>query len=274
MKARTCDRVLLWFAAIGCRRAYGVLCLIVSLWLCPSAFAQSPPAHESSAEVEARNTTMARALFDEGLKYVDSEQWEQAQDRFGRVLTLRYSAVAAYNYGLALARLGRGVVAASTLRRLLTDVNLDPHVHEHASTLLRDVEARFAWLNVRVHGECKGCEVSLNEQIWPWAAIGVFVPVDAGNYALRLRLKSNVLAEQRLSIAATERVEATLSSGHPGASAAAGAGSARPGVPMLATTPQAVAEPPRSSVFKSGWFWGAMGVLVIGAAGTVVLASQ
>jgi|GEM_PF-4554761 len=274
MKARTCDRVQLWFAALGCRRAYGVLCLIVSLWLCPSVFAQTPPTHESSAEVEARNTTMARALFDEGLKYVDSEQWEQAQDRFGRVLTLRYSAVAAYNYGLALARLGRGVVAASTLRRLLTDVNLDPHVHEHASSLLRDVEARFAWLNVRVQGECKGCDVSLNEQIWPWAAIGVFVPVDAGSYALRLRLKSNVLAEQRLSIAATERVEATLSSGHPGASAAAGPGAARPGAPMLVPTPQAVAEPPRSSVLKSGWFWGAMGVLVIGAAGTVVLASQ
>ena len=288
MKARTCavkdgklDNLGLasltrasWRAAVGCRQAYGALCLIVSLLLCQSALAQTHPAHTSSPEVEARNTTMARALFDEGLKYVDSEQWEQAQDRFGRVLTLRYSAVAAYNYGLALARLGRGVVAASTLRRLLTDVNLDPHVHEHASSLLRDVEARFAWLNVRVQGECKGCEVSLNEQIWPWAAIGVFVPVDAGNYALRLRLGSNVLAEQRLSIAATERVEATLSTGHPSASAAAGAGQARPGSRMLAPTPEEVAEPPRGSVLKSGWFWGAMGVLVIGAAGTAVLASQ
>ncbi|HTU57110.1 MAG TPA: hypothetical protein VMF89_01730, partial [Polyangiales bacterium] len=71
-----------------------------------------------------------------------------------------------------------------------------------------------------------------------------------------------------------ERVEATLSSGHPGAAAAAGAGQPRPGAPALAPAPQAVAEPPRGSVLKSGWFWGAMGVLVIGAAGTVVLASQ
>jgi len=274
MKARTCDHVVLWLAALGCRCAYGVLCLFASLVLCQGAFAQAHPAHESSAEVEARNTTMARALFDEGLKYVDSEQWEQAQDRFGRVLTLRYSAVAAYNYGLALARLGRGVVAASTLRRLLTDANLDPHVHEHASSLLRDVEARFAWLNVRVQGECKGCEVSLNEQIWPWAAIGVFVPVDAGSYALRLRLGSNVLAEQRLSIAAAERLEATLSSGHPAASAAASSEQARPGNPMVAPAPQLATERSRGSVLKSGWFWGAMGVLVIGAAGTAVLATQ
>ena len=102
------------------------------------------------------------------------------------------------------------MVAASALRRLLTDVNLDPHVHEHATSLLRDVESRFAWLNVRVQGECPGCAVFLGEQEWPWAAIGVFVPVDAGSYALRLRLGNNVLAEQHLNIAATERVEATL----------------------------------------------------------------
>jgi tetratricopeptide (TPR) repeat protein len=287
MKPRTRDRALLdttrsfLIAADGCgyvRLGYGLLCLIASLLLCPRASAQAHPAAdtriESPAEVEARNTTMARALFDEGLKYVDSEQWEQAQDRFGRVLTLRYSAVAAYNYGLALARLGRGVVAASTLRRLLTDVNLDPHVHEHASSLLRDVETRFAWLNVRVHGECKGCEVLLNEHNWPWAAIGVFVPVDAGSYALRLRLGGNVLAEQRLSIAASERLEATLSSGHPGPPVVAGAGVTRPGSPINAPAPPVVAEPSRGSVFKSGWFWGAMGVLVIGAAGTAVLASQ
>lgn len=285
MKPRTCDRALLDAENRGARSVaanggavaafgYGLLCLCLGLVLCPPALAQSHPAPESAAEIEARNTTMARALFDEGLKYVDSEQWEQAQDRFGRVLTLRYSAVAAYNYGLALARLGRGVLAASTLRRLLTDVNLDPHVHEHASSLLRDVEARFAWLNVRVHGECNGCEVFLNEQQWPWAAIGVFVPVDAGSYALRLRLGDSVLAEQRLSIAATERVEATLSSGHAPAPVAATAGNLGPGSPALTTSARAEAEPARGSLLKSGWFWGAMGVMVIGAAGTVVLASQ
>lgn len=271
MKVRTWDRLGSWFAAIGCKHAYSVLCLIAALGLCPRVLAQAHPAHDPAAEVEARNTIMARALFDEGLKFVDSEQWEQAQDRFSRVLTLRYSAVAAYNYGLAMARLGRGVVAASTLRRLLTDVNLDPHVHEHASKLLREVEARFAWLNVRVQGECKGCEVFLNEQQWPWAAIGVFVPVDAGDYALRLRLGASILAEQRLSIAEAERLEATLSSGHPDVSAAARPG---PGHLALAPAPQPSASASQGSLLRSGWFWGAMGVLAIGAAGTVVLASQ
>jgi hypothetical protein len=275
MKLRICERALPDVLAAlggGCASlGYGVLCLIASLLLHTTVSAQAPAATaESAVTVEARNTTMARALFDEGLKYVDSGQWEQAQDRFARVLSLRYSPVAQYNWGLSLARLGRGVVAASALRRLLTDVNLDPHVHEHATSLLRDVEARFAWLNVRVQGECKGCAVFLDEQEWPWAAIGVFVPVDAGSYALRLRLGNDVLAEQRLSIAATERMEVNLASGH---AAAAVAGSTRPAGAIFTPSPFVAAPPPRS-VLLSGWFWGAMGVMAIGAASVIVLASQ
>jgi hypothetical protein len=258
--------------------AYSLLCLIVCMVLCPGVLAQAqaaPAAGSNAVDVEARNTTMARALFDEGLKFVDKEQWEQAQDRFGRVLTLRYSAVAAYNYGLALARLGRGVVAASALRRLLTDVNLDAHVHEHATVLLRDVEARFAWLNVRIQGACEGCEVSLNEQLWPQAAIGVFVPVDAGSYALRLRLKKSVLAEQRLSIAAAERVEATLTWGQPASVAAASAAAKQPAAGRALTPAvQPASEGRGASVIKSAWFWGAMGVMAVGAAGVILLAAQ
>lgn len=253
----------------------GLLCLIICTLLCQPVLAQADAqAATQNPDVEARNTTMARALFDEGLKYVDAEQWEQAQDRFARVLSLRYSAVAQYNYGLASARLGRSVVAASALRRLLTDVNLDPHVHEHAASLLRDVEARFAWLNVRVQGECKGCEVVLNEQLWPWAAIGAFVPVDAGSYALRLRLGTNVLAEQRLSIAASERLEATLSSGHPGSVAASHAPGSHAGDPAFVGAPMQPAEPHKTNLLRSGWFWGAIGVIAVGAAGMVMLASH
>ena len=274
MKLRICERALAdSFAAVGGRcvsLGYGVLCLIATLLLHTPVFAQAPAANaESAVAVEARNTTMARALFDEGLKYVDSEQWEKAQDRFARVLSLRYSPVAQYNWGLSLARLGRGVVAASALRRLLTDVNLDPHVHEHATSLLRDVESRFAWLNVRVQGECTGCAVFLDEQEWPWAAIGVFVPVDAGSYALRLRLGNNLLAEQRLSIAATERMEVNLASGR---ASPVAAGTKPPGAIFTPSPP--VAAPPPRDVFSSGWFWGAMGVMVIGAATVIVLASQ
>lgn len=230
----------------------------------------------SAADVDARNTAMARALFDEGLRYVDTEQWQEAQDRFARVLTLRYSAVAAYNWGLAQARLGKGVVASTTLRRILSDNGLDPTVRERATALLADIESRLAWLNVRVVGDCDGCTVMLNEQEWPWAVIGVFVPVDAGHYALRLRVGNSIVSEQRLEIAPTARLEATLA---PTPEALAAARESRAdGAPSTGpTAPNAPGQSPngeRGSILASGWFWGAMGVLVAGAAAAIVLETR
>jgi hypothetical protein len=230
----------------------------------------------SAADVDARNTAMARALFDEGLRYVDTEQWQQAQDRFARVLTLRYSAVAAYNWGLAQARLGKGVVASTTLRRILSDNGLDATVRERATALLGDVESRFAWLNVRVLGDCNGCSVTLNEAEWPWAVVGVFVPVDAGHYALRLRVGNSIVSEERLEIAPTARLEATLAPTSEALTAARKSRSdaldtKQPSGPGEAAQQSASA---RGSILGSGWFWGAMGVLAAGAAAAIILETR
>jgi len=229
----------------------------------------------SSVDVEARNTTMARALFDEGLRFVDSENWLEAQDRFGRVLTLRYSAVAAYNLGLAQARLGHGVVAAASLRRLLTDPNLDQKVRERASALLNDVEAHFAWLKVRVLGDCKDCSLSLNDDEWPWAVVGVAVPVDAGSYALRLHAGGRVLSEERLEIAPAAHVEATLRAGPVAAAAPrSGAAPAASAARAQALSADAARDGHEPSILASGWFWGAMGVLAIGATTAIILGTR
>jgi len=263
--------------------AFGwLLGLLGALLLAPAASAQgllSPrlvlQTQLSAADVEARNIAMARALFDEGLRFVDTEQWQEAQDRFGRVLTLRYSPVAAYNWGLAQARLGKGVVASTTLRRILSDNGLDATVRERATHLLADVESRFAWLNVRVQGECTGCSVWLNEDEWPWAVVGAFAPLDAGRYALRLRIGNSTVAEERLEIAPTARLAVTLAP-TPEALAAArssrsgAAGSVEPG----STDPAQTTPAARGSILGSGWFWGAMGVLAVGAATAIILETR
>ena len=230
----------------------------------------------SAADLEARNTAMARALFDEGLRFVDTEQWQEAQDRFGRVLSLRYSAVAAYNWSLSQARLGKGVIASSTLRRILADAGLDTTVRDRATALLGDVEARFAWLNVRVLGECSGCSVYLNEEEWPWAVVGAFVPVDAGHYDLRLRVGNSIVSEERLEIAATARLTATLA---PTPDALAAARRSHAGVgegsrPRAPGEPGQAPAPARGSLLASGWFWGAMGMLAVGAAGAIILETR
>ncbi|MET0390933.1 MAG: hypothetical protein ABW321_33475 [Polyangiales bacterium] len=230
----------------------------------------------SALDLEARNTTMARALFDEGLHFVDTEQWEYAQDRFARVLTLRYSAVAAYNLGLAEARLGRGVIAAASLRRLLTDPSLDAKVRERTTVLLSDIETHFAWLNLRVLGDCSGCTVYLGEQEWPWAVVGVSVPVDAGNYAARLRIGETIVAEEQLQIAPAMHLEATLWASQQALDSVRRAQAARS---AGAHSAPAGPRPARraaggESLLSSGFFWGAMGVLVVGAAAAIVLETR
>ncbi|HKU40078.1 MAG TPA: hypothetical protein VJR89_18090, partial [Polyangiales bacterium] len=82
------------------------------------------------AEVEAaggdeQRVAAARALFEEGLRRVDAEQWSLAADCFARLLALRYSAVAAYNLALAQVRLGQTVRGLTSLRELLAQPGLE-----------------------------------------------------------------------------------------------------------------------------------------------------
>jgi hypothetical protein len=224
----------------------------------------------SAADREARATTIARALFDEGLRQVDAGHWEEARDRFERVLTLRYSAVAAYNLGLAEARLGRGVVAAATLRKLLGDSTLDPKVRESATALLVEVESHFGWLTLRVRGAWDDCSVYVDDEEWPWAAIGVSVPIDPGSYRLQVRWAEARLAEDRIEIAAAQHLEVALVV-TPGVLAAARSGGhVRPDHRGRSSQPMA-AEPSAPSILKSVWFWGAVGVLTVGAVSAIAL---
>jgi hypothetical protein len=231
-------------------------------------------AETSNSDADARHTTIARALFDEGLRFVDAEHWADARDRFARVLTLRYSAVAAYNLALAEARLGRGVVAAATLRKLLSDSTLDPKVHDRATALLTEVEARFGWLTLRVVGDCKGCTIYLDREEWPWAAVGVSVPIDPGSYALRLRIDDKVVDEQRLDVAPAAKVETSLMA--PGAAklAVGGAPDGMAGDPTSGPVQSSTDQGAHFNPLTSGWFWGAMGVIVAGAAAGIILATH
>jgi hypothetical protein len=232
-----------------------------------------PAARDDS---EARRTTMARALFEEGLRFVDAGRWSDAQDRFERVLELRYSTVAAYNLGLAQARAGHGVVAAATLRKLLTDPTLEPKVREPAVAQLAAVEAHFGWLTLHVPGRCDRCVVLVDREDWPPAVWGVAVPIDPGNHALELRIDSRVLASSQIEVNAAAHVETTLS-GRPAALQAAGrdhtSGEAQPAGGRAAWT-RSEAPHADAPLLASPWFWGAMGVLVAGAITAVVIETR
>jgi hypothetical protein len=238
----------------------------------PLSAADTPAIHD---DAEARRTTMARALFEEGVRHLDAGRWDDAQDRFARVIDLRYSPVALYNLGLAQARLGHGVVAAATLRKLLADPGIELKVREPAAVLLADVEAKFGWLTLRVAAPCRGCRVYVDREEWPPAILDVAVPIDPGKHALELHWDAALLATESVEVSPASRVEALLTA-RPGALDAARV--ARSGQTPLAVPsgpmPSRAPAPGDSRVLTSPWFWGAMGVLAAGVVTTLVIETR
>jgi len=227
----------------------------------------------------AQLNAIARALFDEGLAFVDSGDWLQAADRFSRLLAVRYSAVAAYNFGLAQARLGKLVTAAETLRRLLADAALDDTVRQSAVSLQAEVQRELGSLTVRVAPDAHGCMLYVDGQVWPVAAWGVAVPVNPGQHSLSLRLGRATLRSVAIEVAAGAHVEHLLSlRAVPGPAAAPASSSVPAGDARAPSAALAVGDPhaSRGGLLRRPWFWVGVGAVLAAAVttGVVLAASQ
>jgi hypothetical protein len=258
----------------------GMLCAALLIAAAPTAVAGQTPrgaaangGDASAARPDPQQVAMARALFEEGLRHVDAEEWALAADRFARVLALRYSAVAAYNLSLARARLGSSVLALESLRDLLAQPGLESTVRDAALALQKEQHAYVGWLTVRVHGDCDGCSVRLDDTALHDAALGVAVPVDPGHHSLALSRGEELLASTNLTVSRGARVEGNLEA---------------PDAPRAALSPADVTDPAASSgdaaavsappaaleaapekqsegsLLTSPWFWGGVGVLAAG----------
>jgi hypothetical protein len=256
-------------------------------WILLLAAAAPHQVVAQSGQPVARNSdpqqvAMARALFEEGLRHVDAAEWSLAADRFGRVLALRYSAVAAYNLALARARLGKSVLALEGLRELLAQPGLEPTVRDAALSLQKEQHATVGWLTVHVNGECAGCRVSLDLKPLPAAALGVAVPVDPGHHAVALIREGEQVATTDLTVARGSRIEANLAAPEQAATrattfdepvasepvpAADSSDVVAPAAPAaaLSSSQPSPAGPRKGSLLASPWFWGGVGVLAAGA---------
>ena len=225
----------------------------------------------AQSEEDAQKSAIARALFAEGLGFVDAAQWPDAADRFRRVLQIRYSPVAAYNLGLAQARLGKLVSSVETLRKLKSEPTLDADVRDSVTALLAETEPKLAWLTLSVTGACDGCEIVVDDQPWPAAAIGVAVPIDPGPHVAKLLRKSAVISQSSVEPQPGERISITLGAA-PTPEAAALASQAQARQRSSETTPgPAAATRSNKRVWSSPWLWGSVGAVGIAAIATVVV---
>jgi hypothetical protein len=254
----------------------GMLCAVLMAAAAPTSVAAQPASGAASGGEtagthavvpDARQVAMARALFEEGLRHVEAEEWELAADRFARVLALRYSAVAAYNLALARARLGASVLALEGLSDLLAQPGLESTVRDAAVALQKEQHAYVGWLTVRVRGSCAGCSVQLDAKRLPDAALGVAVPVDPGSHALALLRGEQLIASTNLTVSRGSRVEGNLEV--PGPAGAVTAAAASSGEAIAVSVPAAALtagpeEESHGSLLTSPWFWGGVGVLAAG----------
>jgi len=152
--------------------------------LITAAFTLTSSVALAQGSTDASNAE-ARALFEEGLRFVESQQWQEAADRFGRVLAIRASVTVSYNYASALVHLNRIVEASRVLRGVVADPAAPREVLTAARTLLAEVEPRIGQVTVRLRGDTTDVLVTIDDKPLPEGSIGVPVPLDPGEHVVR-----------------------------------------------------------------------------------------
>ena len=228
--------------------------------LCAPALAQ-----QGQGDHAARSAA-ARSLFEEGLGFLDREEFPQAADRFERALAIRPSAQIAYNLSTALIAMGRLVRASEVLLVATRDAEAPQEVRDAAERRRQELLPRIARLTVHASGDRGETTVELDSRPMDWAMVGVAIPVDPGAHELVATRGDTVVAREPFEVEEGGSAEVTLS---------------LPSVP----TPRETAEtavgpeptpvepsPPEEEGASTWWIWAGLGAVVIaGAIVAVVL---
>lgn len=159
------------------RMVTGAACVLV-LSHAAAAVAQEAPEDPAAEE--------ARRLFEEGLDFADSDDWERAVERFRRALTLRESAPIRYNLARSLASLGRVTEALEEVARILAEPGASAEAREAATELRSELRARLGRLMVVVRGESSDAHVTIDGRPLRPEALGAPAVVGAGVRVARL----------------------------------------------------------------------------------------
>lgn len=222
------------------RLAASVTCVMISVASSP-AFAQAPaePAGPP-VDAEAQQTAIARTAFEEGLALADQQRWAEAAARFSQASSVRTSAPIRYNLAGSLAHLGRLIEAAELLRSVEADEEAEDGVVRAARQLRARVENRLASVVIHVPEEHGATGVILDDLALPPEVSGLRFPVDPGAHAVVLERDGSEI--DRAAVVLSEQEAAEIRFAPPASAAATG-----------------------GRLLSQAWFWGAVGMVVVGA---------
>jgi hypothetical protein len=254
--------------------------VMVVLGLAAPAVAQQP-------EPTPSELALARQEFATGMEAARAGRWAVARESFARAFELSRRPRILANLAAADAELGLLIEAADDYRRLL---RLEPgNATERAAIerAITGVEARTPRLTIVVERMVEGDQVTVDGEPVSAAAIGRPLPMNPGERRLEVIRRRQVVAQDTITLAERETRTLTLTV-DPAAAITrlpeiSPIDSTRP--PRGTRTP-ADTEPdpdpdPRNpidegeggSIFASGWFWFAVGLVAVGATVGVLLAT-
>jgi hypothetical protein len=240
-------------------------------------------AQPAEAASDPSRDASARVLFQEGVGLAEKGEWQAAEDRFRRALTLRASSVIAYNLASTLVERGKLIEASEILRKVEHDDKTEAAMQHSVQSMQAELSKRIGRLRVSVRGKQVNDRVTLDGNLLLDAQLDVEIPIDPGSHRLNWSRGVRPLDSRSLNVepGASEQVTlqvplAPTAREVAAASQTTGAASAPP--LAAAYQPNVDAEPAGDAQPITGrwWFWTGVGAVAVAAVvvGVVVAGSH
>ena len=240
-----------------------LFCLVLGLFV-PGGLAA-----QTTGPSDATRDASARALFEEGVSFVEHSDWTQAEDRFRRALALRDSPVIAFNLASTLSEQGKLVEASELLRKLEREPSVDADLRKSASMLHAQITPRIARVRVRLENAAPGDSVQLDGAALLEAQLNVEIPIDPGSHQAQLQRDGATVVTEPFELADGGTREVLITA--PAAlspRAVADASQAKAPPPVV---PVQQAQHDGGGITSQWWFWTSIAIVVGAAAVTVAV---
>lgn len=223
------------------------------------------PASAVAQQSGQERSALARSLFEEGVELGREGRWEEAADRYWRVLELVTTPQVQYNLAHALSQLGRVVEPSELCRQILRDPNAPPAARADAERLLAELEPRIGRLTIQLEGSPEGAEVRIDDELVLSSAIGVAAPIDPGTHQVTAVRGGETLVSREVEVPEGGQAEVTLDVPPPPVpDPAEAAAAAEPGSGAASGERTAPGATPAEGG-GGWWIWAAVGGVAVAA---------
>jgi hypothetical protein len=220
------------------------------------------------AAAPAARADPASALKQQGLKAAQDRNWEVARERFEQSYALDPRPLTLFNLAVAQEHTGRLVEARESYAQFLEQpaTGESDQFRKLAKAAIPALDRAIPTLQIRASGATAADAIELDGVA---ASTADPIPVDPGSHTIVIRRGRDAVVQRTLAVARGTRNDVVIEVPAPPVALSVVPPPVQP-PPEPATRvtfERPPAAPEHRSVLRSGWFWGATAVVVLGAAG-------